>query len=99
MLMGIIQKPTYKHVFCMFEMPTYGQTMTLERLALMSYCTSLAAPHKAVAYARPQEVFKMDPLLSALNAKFQPLYVPEENICIDEFITVWKGQGENSTSI
>jgi hypothetical protein len=74
-------------------------TMTLERLALISYYTSLTTPHKAVAYARPQENFKMNPLLSSLNAKFQSLYVPEENIGIDEFITLWKGQGENSTSI
>jgi hypothetical protein len=73
--------------------------MTLERLALVSYYTSLTAPCKAIAYARQQEIFKMDPLLSVLNAKFQSLYVSEENFGIDEFITLWKGQGENSTSI
>jgi hypothetical protein len=43
-------------------------------------------------YLSPPEVFKMYPVMSYLNRKFQTLYLPEQNTAIHESLTLWKGR-------
>jgi len=43
-------------------------------------------------YQRPSRVFKIYPVLSHLNTKFQSLCLPGQNIAIDESLTLWRGR-------
>ena len=43
-------------------------------------------------YQGPSKLFKIYPVLSHLNTKFQILYLPGQNIAIDEFLTLWRGR-------
>jgi len=43
-------------------------------------------------YQGPSKLFKIYPVLSHLNTKFQSLYLPGQNITIDEPLTLWRGR-------
>jgi hypothetical protein len=43
-------------------------------------------------YRGPSKLFKIYPGLSHLNTKFQSLYLPGQNIAIDESLTLWRGR-------
>ena len=43
-------------------------------------------------YQGPSKLFKIYPVLSHLNKKFQSLYLPGQNIAIDESLTLWRGR-------
>jgi hypothetical protein len=43
-------------------------------------------------YQGPSKLFKIYPVLSHLNTKFQSLYLPGQNIAIDESLTLWRGR-------
>jgi hypothetical protein len=40
----------------------------------------------------PKKLFKIFPVISHLNNKFQELYLPNRDITIDESFTLWKGR-------
>jgi hypothetical protein len=43
-------------------------------------------------YEGPAKLFKIFPVLSHLNYKFQNLFLPGKNISDDETLTLWKGR-------
>jgi hypothetical protein len=43
-------------------------------------------------YQGPPKLFKIYPVISYLNIKFQNLYMPDQNIAIDDSLTLWKGR-------
>ena len=43
-------------------------------------------------YQGPSKLFKIHPVLSHLNTKFQSLYLLGQNIAIDESLTLWRGR-------
>jgi hypothetical protein len=43
-------------------------------------------------YQGPPKLFKIYPIIEHLNSKFQSLYLPNQNITIDESLTLWKGR-------
>ncbi|XP_021913795.1 piggyBac transposable element-derived protein 4-like, partial [Zootermopsis nevadensis] len=43
-------------------------------------------------YHGPPKLFKIYPVIQHLNNKFQNLYLPSQNIAIDESLTLWKGR-------
>ena len=43
-------------------------------------------------YQGPPILFKIYPVICHLNIKFQTLYLPNQNIGIDESMTLWKGR-------
>jgi len=43
-------------------------------------------------YQGPSKLFKIYTVLSHLNTKFQILYLPGQNIAIDEELTLWRGR-------
>jgi len=43
-------------------------------------------------YQGPSKLFKIYPFLSHLNIKFQSLYLPGQNIAIDESLMLWRGR-------
>jgi hypothetical protein len=47
----------------------------------------------------PNKLFKLCPISTHLNSKFQTLYLPKQDISIDESLSLWKGcLSFNSTS-
>jgi hypothetical protein len=44
------------------------------------------------SYSGPKKLFKIHPILTYLNNKFQTVYIPGENVAVDEFLTLWKGK-------
>jgi len=45
-----------------------------------------------VTYQGPSKLFKIYPVLSHLNTEFKSLYLPGQNIAIDESLTLWRGR-------
>jgi hypothetical protein len=43
-------------------------------------------------YQGPPNLFKIYPVVSYLNIKFQNLYIPDQNIAMDKSLTLWKGR-------
>jgi hypothetical protein len=43
-------------------------------------------------YLSPPKLFKIYPVMSYPNRKFQNLYIPDQNIATDESLTQWKGR-------
>ena len=43
-------------------------------------------------YQGPSKLFKIYPVLLHLNTKFQSLYLPGQNIAVDESLTLWRGR-------
>jgi hypothetical protein len=41
-------------------------------------------------YLGPPKLFKICPVILYLNRKFQTLYIPDQNIAIDESSALWK---------
>ncbi|KAI5634269.1 transposase IS4 domain-containing protein [Phthorimaea operculella] len=41
--------------------------------------------------ANTSKTFALDPIIKLLNVRFQKAYVPRQEICIDESLTLWKG--------
>ena len=47
---------------------------------------------RAYQHIKDPILFKMYPVIFHLNIKFQTLYLPNQNIAIDERLTIWKGR-------
>jgi hypothetical protein len=43
------------------------------------------------SFQGPKKLFKIFPVISHLNNKFQELYLPNQDILIDKSLTLWKG--------
>jgi hypothetical protein len=44
------------------------------------------------SFQGPKKLFKIFPVISHLNNRFQELYLPNRDISIDESLTLWKGR-------
>jgi hypothetical protein len=44
------------------------------------------------SYSDPKKLFKIHPILTYLNNKFQNVYIPGKNTAVDESLTSWKGR-------
>jgi hypothetical protein len=42
-------------------------------------------------YESPAKLYKIFPVLSHLNYKFQNLFLPGQNLSVDESLTLWRG--------
>jgi hypothetical protein len=94
MLMGIIQKPTLRSYFSTRRaMSTPGFRDTISRNRLELICKFLHFVDETMStFQGPQKLFKVFPIISHLNKKFQELYLPRQNISVDESLTLWKGR-------
>jgi hypothetical protein len=94
MLMGIIQKPTLRTYFTtkrLISTSGFRDIITRERLEVI--CKFLHfTDHESISnFEGPEKLFKIFPVISHLNNKFQELYLPNQDISIDESLTLWKG--------
>lgn len=78
----------------LFITPGFRALMSLRRFQLLSKCLhfnnnrNMSALELEPAQAK---LFKIDPIISHLNRKFQSLYNLDQNIALDESLLQWKG--------
>jgi len=95
MLMGIIQKPTLRSYFSknfIFTTPIFGSITSLDRFESICNFMHYNNNDHVGTYQGPSKLFKIYAVLSHLNTKFQSLYLPGQNIAIDELLTLWRGR-------
>ena len=96
-LMGIVQKPTISMYWSndpLYSTPIFKQVMNRDRyLLLLKFLhynnnDNMPAPNDENA----DKLFKLRPLVDHLFEKFQDVYTPSREICIDESLLLWKGR-------
>jgi hypothetical protein len=95
MLMGIIQKPTLRSYFTtkrVISTPGFTDVITRDRLELICRFLHFTNNETISTFEGPEKLFKISPIISHLNNKFQELYLPNQDISIDESLTLWKGR-------
>jgi len=89
--MGIIQKPTLRSYFSknyILATPVFGSIISMDRFESICNFMHLNNNDHVGTYQGPSKLFKIYPVLSHLNTKFQSLYLPGQNIAIDESLTM-----------
>jgi len=95
MLMGIIEKPTLCSYFSknyILATPIFGSIISMDRVESICNFMLFNNNDHIGTYQRPSKLIKIYPVLSHLNTKFQSLYLHEQNIAIDESLTLWRGR-------
>jgi hypothetical protein len=95
MLIGIDQKPSIKAYFSnnpILDTPIFSQTMSQDRFELVSKFTHFVENTTQNTLSGPKKLFKIHSITDYLHNKFQSVYIPTQNIAIDESLTPWKGR-------
>jgi hypothetical protein len=95
MLMGIVQKPTLRSYFTTKRLIStlgFRVVMTRERLEIICKFLHFTDNESIRNFEGPQKLFKILPVISYLNNKIQELYLPDQDISIDESLNLWKGR-------
>jgi hypothetical protein len=66
--------------------------MTRERLEIICKFLHFSDNETVSNFEGPEKLFKVFPVIFHLNNKFQELYLPSQDISIDESLTLWKGR-------
>jgi hypothetical protein len=93
MLMGIAQKPSIKAYFSknpIPDTPIFSQTMSQDCFELVSKFIHFVANTTQNTFPGPKKLFKIHSITDYLHNKFQSVYIPTQNIAIDESLTLWK---------
>jgi hypothetical protein len=91
MVMGIIQKPTLMSYFTtkrVISTPGFTDIMTREKLELICKFLHFTYNESISNFEGPEKLFKIFPVISHLNNRFQELYLPNQDISIDESLTL-----------
>nr|CAH7752477.1 unnamed protein product [Callosobruchus chinensis] len=92
MLQSVCVKPSYELYFSRresIETPFFSKVMTERRFALLCKFLHFSNNNEN---APQDKLFKVRPVLDHLKKKFMEVYVPEQNISIDESLLGWKGR-------
>jgi len=95
MLMGIIQKPTLRSYYTKkFILATliFGSITSMNRFESICNFMNFNNNDHVGTYQGPIILFKIYPVLSHLNTKFHSVYLPGQNIAIDESLMLWRGR-------
>jgi hypothetical protein len=93
MLMGIVQKPTLQLHFLknsVLAIPVFGCVISIDRLESICKFMQFNNNDRKHTDLGPLKLFKISPAMSYLNRKFQMLYILDQNIAIDESLTLWR---------
>ena len=96
-LMGIIQKPTIQ-MYCsnnsLYSTLIFKQVMQRDKylliLKFLHFNDNDNMP--GATEPNPDKLFKIRLLIYHLFEKFQEVYTPSRNVCIDESLLLWKGR-------
>lgn len=96
--MGIVVKSRMEEYWAstpdIFYTPGFSAHMSISRFLLLSKCLHFNDNDDMCAVERDYseaKLYKIQPILSHLNKKFQELYTPAQNIALDESLLQWKG--------
>jgi len=95
MRLVIIQKPTLHSYFSknyILATPIFGSIISMDQFESICIFMHFNNNDHIETYQGPSKLFKIYPVLSHLNTKFQNLYLREQNIAIDESLTLWRGR-------
>ena len=93
--MGIAQKPTARSYFSkrrVIPTPGFADVISRERFELISKFLHFIDNESLPTYQGPPILFKIYCVMCHLNIKCQTLYLPNQNIAIDESLKLWKGR-------
>ena len=93
MQMGIIQKPTLRSYFSkkyILVTPIFGSIISMDHFESICNFMHFYNNDHVGTYQGSSKLFKIYPVLSHLNTKFQSLYLPGQNIAIDESLMLWR---------
>jgi hypothetical protein len=94
MLMGIVQRPSLRLYFSqnqLLAMPVFGSVILLDRFESICKFLRFIDNTSKDTYEATQTLFKIYPIIRHLNSKFHSLYLPQQDISVDESLTLWKG--------
>ncbi|KAI8421116.1 hypothetical protein MSG28_008209 [Choristoneura fumiferana] len=83
---------TEMDIFCT---PGFCVNMSLRRFQLLNKCLHFNSTTNMIGLnlsAPEAKLFKVQPVISHLNAKFSALYKMQQNIALDESLLQWKGR-------
>ena len=95
MLMGIVQKPSLKSYFTknpLLDTPIFYKTMTQDRFELLNKFIHFVNNDEIATYQGNKKLFKISPIVNHLNTTYKVVYNMDENISLDESLTLWKGR-------
>jgi len=93
LLMGIVQKPSVRSYFFksrVISTPVFADVISRQRFELICKFLHFIDIEGLPTYQGPLRLFKIYPVICHLNIKFQTLYLSNQNIAIDESLTLWK---------
>jgi hypothetical protein len=94
MLMGIVQKPGLRLYFLLNKLvatQVFGSVISLDRLKSTCRFLYFIDNISKDPYEGPQKLFKIYATIRHLNSQFQTLYLPQQDISVDDSLTLWKG--------
>jgi len=92
LLQGIVQKPVTNLFFSKkksIETPFFRTTMKRERFLLFSKFIYFN-DNESNQGDLPAKLFKLWPILEYLKSKFASVYLPEQDVSVDESLMLWK---------
>lgn len=96
-LMGIIQKPNIQMYWSndpLYSTPIFKQVMKRDRylllLKFLHFNDNDNMPGRDEP--NPNQLYKIRPLVDHLFEKFQEVYTPSKQVCIDKSLLLWKGR-------
>ena len=96
--MGIVQKPTARSYFSkrrVLSTPGFADILSRERFELIRKFLHVIDNENLPTYQGPPILFKIYPVICHLNIKFQTVYLPNQNIAIDDSFTTLEGASVN----
>jgi hypothetical protein len=94
---GLVQKPEmelYWSTHKLFDTPYIRNIMSERRFSLLSKCLHFVdnSTIDANASSREKSLAKISPVFDIIIDRFSNVYLPKENIAIDESLMLWKGR-------
>jgi hypothetical protein len=92
-LMGIVQKPSLRLYFSqnqLLAIPVFGSVISLDRFKSICRFLHFVDNTSKDTSEGQQKLFKIYPIMRHLNLKFQNLYLPQQDVSVDESLILWK---------
>jgi hypothetical protein len=96
LLMGILKKPEYQMYWAkdpLLHTPFFSATMTREKyLILLQFLHFADNSQYDPDDENRNRLYKIRPLVDYLVTKFKSIYIPKQQVSIDEELVLWKGR-------
>jgi len=91
-IMGIIGKPQI-HMYwtkdCFFSTPIFSRLMRRDRFEQIRKMIHFTCPENEDI---EDPLHKLSSFIDLLQQRFQQVYTPEQNVAVDEYLSLWKGR-------